>query len=110
MSRFICGPCRIKESRLLVLPRTSCFTCSKNILFSAFLHDLKGKNSMELFCNIMSMPITCYVIFCIIVTNEILDSAVGTATGYWLDGRGVGGRVSVWTRFLSSPRRPDSRL
>jgi hypothetical protein len=23
--RFQCGPCRIKESRRLVLPRTSCF-------------------------------------------------------------------------------------
>jgi hypothetical protein len=34
-------------------------------------------------------------------------SAVGIVTGYWLDGRGVGGRVPVGSRFLSSPRRPD---
>jgi hypothetical protein len=26
---FLCGPCSIKESRLLVLPRTSCFRIRK---------------------------------------------------------------------------------
>jgi hypothetical protein len=35
------------------------------------------------------------------------DSAVGIATGYMLDGRGVGARVPVGARFFSSPRRPD---
>jgi hypothetical protein len=35
------------------------------------------------------------------------DSAVGLATGYGLDGRGVGVRVPVGSRIISSPRRPD---
>jgi hypothetical protein len=35
------------------------------------------------------------------------DSAVGTATGYGLDGRGFGVRVPTGTRFKSFPRRPD---
>jgi hypothetical protein len=35
------------------------------------------------------------------------DSVVGIATGYGLDGRGVGGRVSGGSRIFSSPRRPD---
>jgi hypothetical protein len=35
------------------------------------------------------------------------DSAVGIATGYWLDGRGIGLRVQVRVRFFYSPRRPD---
>jgi hypothetical protein len=34
------------------------------------------------------------------------DSAVGTATGYGLDCRGVGVRVPVGEMF-SSPRRPE---
>jgi hypothetical protein len=39
--------------------------------------------------------------------TEKLDRAVGIATGYWLDGRGVGVRVPVWSRIFSSPSRPD---
>jgi hypothetical protein len=35
------------------------------------------------------------------------DSSVGIATGYGLDGRGVGLRVMVVERFFFSPRRPD---
>jgi hypothetical protein len=35
------------------------------------------------------------------------DSAVGIATGYGLDDRGVGVRVPVESRIFSSPRRPD---
>jgi hypothetical protein len=35
------------------------------------------------------------------------DSAVGIATGYRLDDRGVGVRVPVASRIFSSPRRPD---
>jgi hypothetical protein len=35
------------------------------------------------------------------------DSAVGIATGYGLDERGVGVRVPVGSRIFSSPRRPD---
>jgi hypothetical protein len=34
-------------------------------------------------------------------------SPVGMATGYGLDNRGVGGRVSVGSKIFSSPRRPD---
>jgi hypothetical protein len=35
------------------------------------------------------------------------DSVVHIKTGYWLDDRGVGVRVSVGSRIFSSPRRPD---
>jgi hypothetical protein len=35
------------------------------------------------------------------------DSSVGIATSYGLDDRGVGVLVPVWSRILSSPRRPD---
>jgi hypothetical protein len=35
------------------------------------------------------------------------DSAVCKATGYGLDDRGVGVRVSVGSRIFSTPRRPD---
>jgi hypothetical protein len=35
------------------------------------------------------------------------DSVVGIATGYGPDDRGVGVRVPVGSRILSSPRRPD---
>jgi hypothetical protein len=35
------------------------------------------------------------------------DSVVGIATGYGLDDRGVGVRVSIGSRIFSSPRRPD---
>jgi hypothetical protein len=39
--------------------------------------------------------------------TESRDSAVGIATGYGLDDRGVGVRVPVGSRIFSSPRRPD---
>jgi hypothetical protein len=35
------------------------------------------------------------------------DSAVGIATGYGLDDRGVGVRVPVGARIFTSPCRPD---
>jgi hypothetical protein len=35
------------------------------------------------------------------------DSAVGIATGYWLDYREVGVRVPVGSRIFSPPSRPD---
>jgi hypothetical protein len=35
------------------------------------------------------------------------DSSVGIATGYGLDGLGVGVRVPVGSRIFSSQRRPD---
>jgi hypothetical protein len=44
------------------------------------------------------------------ITAEIKasrDSAVGIATGYGLDDRGVGVRVPLGSRIFSSPRRPD---
>jgi hypothetical protein len=39
--------------------------------------------------------------------SESRDSAVGIATSYGLDERGVGVRVPVGARIFSSPRRPD---
>jgi hypothetical protein len=38
---------------------------------------------------------------------RLYDSAVGIATAYGLDDRGVGVRVPVGSRIFSSPRRPD---
>jgi hypothetical protein len=38
---------------------------------------------------------------------ESRDSSVGIATGYGLDGQGVGVRVKVGPRIFSSPRRPN---
>jgi hypothetical protein len=35
------------------------------------------------------------------------DSSDGIATGYWLNGRGVGVRVPAGSRIFSSPHRPD---
>jgi hypothetical protein len=41
------------------------------------------------------------------VLDRSRDSAVGLATGYGLDDRGVGVRVSVGSRIFSSLNRPD---
>jgi hypothetical protein len=35
------------------------------------------------------------------------DSTVGIATSYWLDDRGVRGRVPVESRIFTSPCHPD---
>jgi hypothetical protein len=35
------------------------------------------------------------------------DNAVGIATGYGLDDRGIGVRVPAESRIFSSPRHPD---
>jgi hypothetical protein len=43
----------------------------------------------------------------ITIFRQNRDSAVGIATGYGLDDRGVGVRVPVGSRILSSPRRLD---
>jgi hypothetical protein len=45
--------------------------------------------------------------FLITVSGRSRDSAVGIATGYGLDGRGVGVGVPVGTRIFSSLRCPD---
>jgi hypothetical protein len=42
-----------------------------------------------------------------IVLSVSRDSAVGTATSYWLDDRGVGVRGPVWSRIVTSPCRSD---
>jgi hypothetical protein len=44
--------------------------------------------------------------FLIIVRSVGRDNAVGIATGYGLDYRGVGVRVPVVSRIFSSPRHP----
>jgi hypothetical protein len=46
----------------------------------------------------------CYTYMCFIGSR---DSAVGMATGYGLDDRGVGVRVPVGSRIFSSLYRPD---
>jgi hypothetical protein len=43
----------------------------------------------------------------LLIMRESRGSAVGIATGYGLDDRGVGVRVPVGSRIFSSPRRPD---
>jgi hypothetical protein len=40
-------------------------------------------------------------------TTESRDSAVGVATGYGLDGQGVGVRVPIGSRIFLSPCRSD---
>jgi hypothetical protein len=52
------------------------------------------KNSLYWFCTVQDRI-------------ESRDSAVGIATGYGLDGRGVGVRVPVQSRIFCSPRCPD---
>jgi hypothetical protein len=52
-------------------------------------------------------PVIIIIIIIIIIISGSRDSSVGVATGYRLDGRGVGVRVPVGSRILSSPRRPD---
>jgi hypothetical protein len=39
--------------------------------------------------------------------KKLRDSAVGIATGYGLNDRGVGVRVPVGARIFSSPHRPN---
>jgi hypothetical protein len=47
------------------------------------------------------------IIIMIIIIIQNRDSAIGTETGYALDGPGVGVRVPVRAKVFSSPRRPD---
>jgi hypothetical protein len=42
-----------------------------------------------------------------ILIRTIYLRGVGIATSYGLDDGGVGVRVPLWSRILSSPRRPD---
>jgi hypothetical protein len=58
---------------------------------------------------ILNFPSFFFLYFFNFVVREP-DSAVGTATGYGLDDRGVGVRVQVASRISSSPRRPDLLL
>jgi hypothetical protein len=48
-----------------------------------------------------------FELFVVLLLLYSRDSAVGIATGYELEGRGVGVRVPVWARFFFSPRRSD---
>jgi hypothetical protein len=52
--RFQCGPCRIKESRQLVLPRTSCLE-----LMTVFILRITG-NINTLYCRKQSLAIYIY--------------------------------------------------
>jgi hypothetical protein len=45
--------------------------------------------------------------FCSLSVTVSRDSAIGTATSYWLDDRGVGVRVPVRSRIFSSTCRSD---
>jgi hypothetical protein len=50
----------------------------------------------------------CIPIFCFLLClRRIRDSAIGIATGYGLDDRGVGVRVPRKSRIFSFPPRPD---
>jgi hypothetical protein len=50
--------------------------------------------------------ITWYIYAYIDLEGEGKHSAVGIATGYGLDGRGIGVRVPIKERLFSHPRRP----
>jgi hypothetical protein len=52
-------------------------------------------------------PAVCQIFILIICWKGSPGDAVDTVTGYCLDGRGVGVRVSVGLRIFSFPRRPD---
>jgi hypothetical protein len=54
-----------------------------------------------------ALTITCHCSARILATVGSRDSSVGIATGYGLDGWGVGVPVPGGARFFSSPRRPD---
>jgi hypothetical protein len=43
----------------------------------------------------------------VLILSESRDRTVGRATGYRLDGRGIGVRIPAQARFFSSPSRPD---
>jgi hypothetical protein len=53
------------------------------------------------FLFVFLIPSRPYVSIC------VRDSAVGIATGHWMDDWGVGVRVPVGSRIFSSSRRPD---
>jgi hypothetical protein len=55
----------------------------------------------------MIMIIVIISIMIIIIIMRSQESAVGIATGYGLDDRGVGVRVPVGARIFSFPSRPD---
>jgi hypothetical protein len=78
-------------------------------LLPRFLNALPAKEPL-----ICSTPLSCReVIFLKTITrfqftvNGGGDSAVGIATGYWLDSRRVRVSGAAGTRLFSSPRRPD---
>jgi hypothetical protein len=47
------------------------------------------------------------VVVVVAVSSGSRDSALGIATGYWLEDRRVGVRLPVWSRIFTSPQRPD---
>jgi hypothetical protein len=69
--------------------------------------------SKELYPYLVCMwPYTCiykeaYSLWMFLYLKRSRCSSVGIATGYGLDGRGVGVRVPVGSRTFSSPRCPD---
>jgi hypothetical protein len=77
----------------------SCLTRFTNCIGYADLHEGifnregNGENWLRLFSGCSS-----------------LESVVGIATAYGLDGRGIGDRVPVEARFFLSPRHPDRFL
>jgi hypothetical protein len=59
-----------------------------------------NKDVLERFTQVVDYVIT-------VIIYEGRDSTVNIVTGYRLDDRGVGVRVPVGSRILSSPRHPD---
>jgi hypothetical protein len=66
----------------------------------AFRIHLSSPGFMDIGCGIG-------IRYTLVLTHWSRDSAVGIASGYELDGRGVGVRVPVGSRMFSSSRRPD---
>jgi hypothetical protein len=54
---------------------------------------------------VLRYPLLMFNVFILVIRSR--DSAVGVATGYGLDDRGVGVRVPVGSRIFTFPCRPD---
>jgi hypothetical protein len=93
--------------------------CSKQVAYFYLMAEIKSASETSCFfnqnetlehvhhmCEVSNTPpslLTVGPVTRIILQGITWDSSVGIATGYWLDGRGVGVRVAVGSRIVSSP-------
>jgi hypothetical protein len=69
----------------------------------------KKPNPKAFICVVIIIIYVCYLILFCWILGGSRDSSVGIATGYGLDGRGVGVRVTVGSRIFSTSSRPALR-